>query len=257
MTEQLIQTLQPTTTFITEVRGTQYTYYLTGLIREPENYVDLCNILRTASPQDEVIIRINSRGGFVNSERMIVNAIRESEAIVKAFIEYDCMSAATGIFLAAHEHGWGEHIQFMAHCSWWQSLGKNPDIKSHTEFAITQMEKEIETTYAGLLTPEEILQCNDGKEFWFGAEELEIRMQNFYEHKRKEVEEMHGVSQDSHKTLETMVEEAVESALNKVLDEREKKATVKVKKPSPKLAKALEQAEEIAKHIEEFNAIKK
>ena len=35
-------------TFTTEVRGTQHTYYLTGPIEAPENYVDLCNILRTS-----------------------------------------------------------------------------------------------------------------------------------------------------------------------------------------------------------------
>jgi ATP-dependent protease ClpP protease subunit len=83
--------IQTNKIFSTEVRGTQYTYYLTGPIGPPEEYVDLCNILRQSAPQDEVIIRINSRGGFVSSERMIVNAIRESQATVAAFIEYDCM----------------------------------------------------------------------------------------------------------------------------------------------------------------------
>jgi ATP-dependent protease ClpP protease subunit len=179
---KIMPMMQATNTFTTEVRGTQFTYYLTGPIEAPENYVDLCNILRTAGPQDEVIIRINSRGGFVSSERMIVNAIMESQANVKGFIEYDCMSAATGVFLACSAHGWGEHIQFMAHCAWWGSVGKNPDVKSQTEFGIKQMEEEIETTYQGLLSPEEITQCNDGKEFWFGAKELEERMMRFYDY---------------------------------------------------------------------------
>ena len=179
---KILPMMQSTNIFTTEVRGSQHTYYLTGHIEAPENYVDLCNTLRTAGQQDEVIIRINSRGGFVSSERMIVNAIMESQANVKGFIEYDCMSAATGVFLACSEHGWGEHIQFMAHCSWWSSVGKNPDVKSQTEFGIKQMEEEIETTYAGLMSPEEITQCNDGKEFWFGAKELEVRMGNFYEY---------------------------------------------------------------------------
>lgn len=168
--------------FTQEVRGTQYTYYLTGAIVEPEEYVDLCNILRSCGPQDEVIIRINSRGGYVSSERMIVNAIRECQGVVKGFIEYDCMSAATGVFLACHQHGWGEHIQFMAHCSWWGAVGKNPDIKSQTEFGLRQMEEEINTTYAGFLTEDELRQCNDGKEFWFGSEELNNRMQKYYEY---------------------------------------------------------------------------
>jgi len=228
-------------TFTTEVRGTQHTYYLTGPIEAPENYVDLCNILRTSGPQDEVIIRINSRGGFVSSERMIVNAIMESQANVKGFIEYDCMSAATGVFLACSEHGWGEHIQFMAHCSWWGSVGKNPDVKSQTEFGIKQMEEEIETTYAGLMTPEEISQCNDGKEFWFGAKELEERMGNFYEYHAErgcdnpDCQECSGEAPPSIDSIITdAVAEGVEQALDKLLKkytltekEKPKKATIK------------------------------
>lgn len=178
----MLPVVQQNNVFTTEVRGTQFTYYITGPIREPENYVDLCNILRSAGPQDEVIIRLNSRGGFVSSERMIVNAIEESQALVRGFIEYDCMSAATGIFLACNSHGWGKHIQFMAHCSWWGAVGKNPDIKSQTEFGIKQMEEEIVATYKGLLTDAELSQCNDGKEFWFGAKELQERMLSYYEY---------------------------------------------------------------------------
>lgn len=170
--------------FTTEVRGTQHTYYLTGPITEPENYVDLCNILRTSGPQDEVIIRINSRGGNIASERMLVNALEECEANTVGFIEYDCMSAATGVFLACKQHGWGKHIQFMAHCSWWGAIGKNPDIKSQTEFGLKQMEEEIVATYTGLLEESELVACNDGKEFWFGAKELERRMENFYEYQK-------------------------------------------------------------------------
>lgn len=217
---KLLPMMQATNTFTTEVRGTQFTYYLTGPIEAPENYVDLCNILRTAGPQDEVIIRINSRGGFVSSERMIVNAILESQANVKGFIEYDCMSAATGVFLACSAHGWGEHIQFMAHCAWWGSVGKNPDVKSQTEFGIKQMEEEIETTYAGLLSPEEISQCNDGKEFWFGAKELEERMMRFYDYHAEQGcgdESCTDCNQDSMPSIDSVIETAVASGVEQGL----------------------------------------
>lgn len=199
--------------FTTEVRGQQHTFYITGPITEPENYVELCNTLRTCSQQDEVIIRINSRGGFVSSERMIVNAIKESQATVSAFIEYDCMSAATGIFLAAHQHGWADHIQFMAHCSWWGAVGKNPDIKSQTEFGLKQMEEEIEATYAGLLSTEEIIQCNEGKEFWFGAKELDTRMLKFYEYLEEQDCEDDDSKQEPNKTIEQIIKAMLEEVL--------------------------------------------
>lgn len=183
--EFMLPMLQPlgSKTFTTEVRGQQHTYYLTGDVTEPDNYIDLCNLLRSCSPQDEVLIRINSRGGSVASERMIVNAIQECQGTVVAYIEYFCMSAATGIFLAAHHHAWAEHIQFMVHCAFWGSIGKNPDVKSQTEFGVKQLEEEINSTYKGLLSDEELIQCNEGKEFWFGAKELETRMEGFLEYR--------------------------------------------------------------------------
>lgn len=233
---KVVPMLQQAKVFTQEVRGTQYTYYLTGPIVEPEEYVDLCNILRSCGPQDEVIIRINSRGGHIASERMIVNAIRECQGNVKGFIEYDCMSAATGIFLACHSHGWGEHIQFMAHCSWWGSVGKNPDIKSQTEFGLKQMEEEINTTYSGLLSPEELQQCNDGKEFWFGAKELEERMMNYYEYLDSLDEECScgecGLDNEEPFDLMSVIEEKVAQGVEKSLDKILKKYTF-TEKPKP------------------------
>lgn len=181
--ENFVPFFPPKNIFTTEVRGQQHTYYLTGPITEPENYVDLCNILRSSGPQDEILIRINSSGGSVATERMVCNAIEESEANVVGFIEYACMSAATGIFLSCKQHGWAPHIQFMVHCAWWSSYGKTPDIKSHTDFASKQMEEEITAIYSGLLDEDELKSCNDGKEFWFGAKELERRMESFYEYR--------------------------------------------------------------------------
>lgn len=236
MSEETFIPMFPTKNiFTTEVRGTQHTYYLTGPINEPDNYVDLCNILRTSGPQDEVIIRINSRGGMVSSERMIVNAIEESEANVVAFIEYDCMSAATGVFLAAKQHGWAPHIQFMAHCAWWGAIGKNPDIKSQTEFGLKQMEEEIVSTYSGLLTTEELSLCNDGKEFWFGAKELERRMESFYEYRQSlpcpcgdascanNPQEEEDFDDFPEFNLEELVEKAVQAGVTKALAARDAK----------------------------------
>ena len=247
MSEETFIPVFPTqNVFTTEVRGQQHTYYLTGIINEPENYVDLCNILRSSSQQDEILIRINSRGGSVASERMICNAIQESEANVVGFIEYDCMSAATGIFLACKQHGWAEHIQFMAHCAFWGSIGKNPDVKSQTEFGIKQLEEEITSTYKGLLTDEEILLCNDGKEFWFGAKELERRMESFYEYRQSlpcpcgdencsnNPQEEEDFDDFPEFNLEELVEKAVQAGVTKALaarDAKERKAS-RPKKPA-------------------------
>lgn len=241
MSEETFIPMFPTqNVFTTEVRGQQHTYYLTGPIGDPEKYVDLCNILRTSGPHDEVIIRINSQGGSVASEQMIVNAIGESEANVVGFIEYYCMSAATGVFLACKQHDWAKHIQFMVHCAWWSSYGKTPDIKSHTEFASKQMDEEITAAYSGLLNDEELSACNDGKEFWFGAKELERRMESFYEYRQSlpcpcgdencsnNPQEEEDFDDFPGFNLEELVEKAVQAGVTKALaarDAKERKAS--------------------------------
>lgn len=250
MSEDFIPMFSPKNIFTTEVRGSQHTYYLTGPITEPENYVDLCNILRSSGPQDEIIIRINSVGGSVFTERMICNAIAESEANVVGFIEYACMSAATTVFLACKQHAWGPHIQFMIHCAWWSSYGKTPDIKSHTDFALEQMKEEIIATYSGMLSEDELIQCNEGKEFWFGAKELERRMENFYEYQKSQPcdcgsddcpqnQRLATLEQEENfedmPSIDEMVEQAVTKALiayDKQKDEAAKKLARK-SKPKP------------------------
>ena len=249
--EFMMPMLQPLSskTFTTEVRGQQHTYYLTGDVTEPDNYVDLCNLLRSCSPQDEVLIRINSRGGSVASERMIVNAIQECQGTVVAYIEYFCMSAATGVFLAAHHHAWADHIQFMVHCAFWGSIGKNPDVKSQTEFGVKQLEEEINSTYKGLLSDEELVQCNEGKEFWFGAKELEERMKGFLEYRNslpsdcgsaecpRSPENMALLEDEEDfevPTLEDMIANAVQEGISKALAERDRKEAQKAKKAKPK-----------------------
>lgn len=247
MSEDIFMPMFPTKNiFTTEVRGQQHTYYLTGPITEPENYVDLCNILRTSGPHDEVIIRINSQGGSVATEQMVANAINESEANVVGFIEYFCMSAATGIFLACKQHDWAKHIQFMVHCAWWSSYGKTPDIKSHTEFASKQMEEEITDVYSGLLNDEELKSCNDGKEFWIGAKELEWRMENFLAYRqslpcdcgdpscpRNPPSEDEVFEDEPEFSLEDLISNAVEVGVKKALaarDARDLKAAKSQKK---------------------------
>jgi hypothetical protein len=183
---------------------------------------------------------------------MIVNAIMESQANVKGFIEYDCMSAATGVFLACSAHGWGEHIQFMAHCAWWGSVGKNPDVKSQTEFGIKQMEEEIETTYQGLLSPEEIAQCNDGKEFWFGAKELEERMMRFYDYHAEQGcgdASCSDCNQESMPSIDSIIETAVASGVEQGLAAVLKKYTL-TEKEKPKKAPA-KKKEPLVKSFEE------
>ena len=107
-----------------EMTSTLYEYYLVGDIGEPDDYIELCDILRSASPNDEVLIRFNSGGGLLSTGDMIINAINESQANVHGFIEHSCGSMATMIFLQCHSWSLSDSAEFFVHNASGGSFGK-------------------------------------------------------------------------------------------------------------------------------------
>lgn len=239
MSEQkIVPLLQPSKVFATEVRGVRYDYYLTGPIGDAEDYIDLCNILRTATQQDEVIIRINSGGGQVATGNMIINAINESEANVIGFIESDCGSMATYIFLACHSWAVSDAAEFFAHTCSYGSWGKEHENFAHAEFLRKQQHKMARKRYKYFLTEEEIDRILAGQDVYLDADEIMERLPEYSEMREIEFMESQDVENSEkieHKSLDELIADAVESTLHKVLDQRaakEKKAAQKAKKAS-------------------------
>lgn len=253
MSEQkIVPLLQPSKVFATEVRGVRYDYYLTGPIGEAEDYIDLCNILRTATPQDEVIIRINSGGGSVSTGNMIINAINESEANVIGFIESDCGSMATFIFLACHSWAVSDAAEFFAHTCSYGSWGKEHENFAHAEFLRKQQHKMARKRYKYFLTEEEIDRILAGQDVYLDADEIMERLPEYSEMREiefMESQENDGSEQVEHKTLEDMIEESVESVLNRVLDQQ----AAKEKKAMQKAQKKVKVDPVVVENYKEFN----
>lgn len=177
--DKLIPMFQQNKTFTTEFRGVRYDYYLTGVIGDPEEYLDLCNILRSASPQDEVVIRFNTPGGQVRTGNMIINAINESEANVIGFIESDCGSMGTYIFLACHTWGVSESAEFFAHTCSSGSFGKEHETYEQAMFLRKQQHKLMRQRYANFLLPEEIEKVISGSDVYLDADEIMERLETY------------------------------------------------------------------------------
>lgn len=181
--------LQPNKTFTTEFRGVHYEYYLTGEIGDPDDYLDLCNILRSAGPQDEVVLRINCPGGSMHTGQMIVNAVWESEANVIGFIESDCASMATYIFLACDNWGVSKYAEFMAHTCSYGSFGKEHENFDRTNFIRKQQHKRTKEGYRSFLTDAEIDSVLAGLDVYLNAEEIMERLPAYAEYRESLDEE--------------------------------------------------------------------
>lgn len=232
---KLMPLLQQNKTFTTEFRGVRYEYYLTGPIGAAEDYLDLCNILRSSSSQDEVVIRINCPGGSVNTGNMIINAINESEANVIGFIESECGSMATFIFLACHTWGVSEAAEFFCHTCSYGNWGKEHECFAQAEFLRRQQHKMTRKRYSNFLDTDQIERLLLGQDVYLDADEIMERLEVYAEARSEqgcgdpsctdcsEPEELQS------RTLEEIIKEAVAEAL-----EAKFPSPVVEKKPSTK-----------------------
>ena len=171
-----------------EMTSTLYEYYLVDDIGEASDYIALCDVLRSASPNDEVLIRINSGGGSLATANMIVNAIRESQAHVHGFIESTCASAATLIYLACHSYSLSEDADMMIHTSSSLYGGKEHEQHSYVTFSRKKIHKMVRDRYAGFLTEKEIENVLNGQDYYFDSEEIAERLETYTEFQQKKFE---------------------------------------------------------------------
>ena len=171
-----------------EMTSTLYEYYLVDDIGEASDYIELCDVLRSASPNDEVLIRINSGGGSLATANMIVNAVRESQAHVHGFIESTCVSAATLIYLACHSYSLSEDADMMIHTSSSLYGGKEHEQHSYVTFSRKKIHKMVRDRYAGFLTEKEIENVLNGQDYYFDSEEIAERLETYTEFQQKKFE---------------------------------------------------------------------
>ena len=171
-----------------EMTSTLYEYYLVDDIGEASDYIELCDVLRSASPNDEILIRINSGGGSLATANMIVNAIRESQAHVHGFIESTCASAATLIYLACHSYSLSEDADMMVHTSSSMYGGKEHEQHSYVTFSRKKIHKMVRDRYAGFLTEKEIENVLNGQDYYFDSEEIGERLESYTEFQQKKFE---------------------------------------------------------------------
>lgn len=240
---KLMPLLQPNKLFVTENRDhTLYEYYLVGAIGDPEDYIDLCNALRAARPEDRFVLRFNSGGGQVRTGNQILNALHECEATTIGFIEHDCGSMCTFLFLACNTWGVSKYAEWFSHTVSGGNFGKECETFEASQFLRRQTHKRIKEEYAGFLTEEEIDKILTGTDIYLDADEIMERLETFVEVQEQGCgdESCSDCNQESMPSIDNIIEDAVASGVEKAvgnllkkydLVEKDKPAT-KPKRPS-------------------------
>jgi len=149
-----------------------HTFYLSGEIKDPENYVEMFETIRNASENDIIKIHINSPGGQLFTAIQFLRVLGESKAIVIGSVEGACMSAATMIFLACDSFEISEHSMFMFHNYSSMIAGKGGEMFDNIIHERKWSERIMRQVYKNFLTDEEVKSILENKDIWMEGEEV-------------------------------------------------------------------------------------
>ena len=154
-----------------------YVIFIDQEIGDPDRYRDVVQVLATAGENDHVNFVVNSPGGRLDSMGQIIDAIGVCAADVSCTVLGAAYSAASMLACMIPDCQISDSAEFMIHTASYGSVGTTPNIKNHTDFVHRQISRLIDQCYGGFLTPEEIEQVKNGREYWFDATEARERMQ--------------------------------------------------------------------------------
>lgn len=165
----------------TSSTGSVREFYLSGSIKEPEEYIDWFNTIRHAGENDVIKIYINSGGGNLYTAIQFMRVLAESQATIITSIEGICASAATMIFLQGHQMLISEHSLIMFHNYAGGTIGKGGEMFDQINFERRWSKVLLESVYKGILTEQEIASMLDNKDIWMDSVELSERLKNYFE----------------------------------------------------------------------------
>lgn len=155
-----------------------HTVFFDEEIGPPKKYRDLIHQLFQAESHDQFIFMMNSPGGYLTTALAIIEALKATDAMVRAVIIGECHSAASIIAFNCHNIVVTDSAHSLIHTATYGTEGQTGNIKAHVDFSTKHIKNLIENTYAGFMTADELSDLNKGLEFWFDSKDLEKRLKN-------------------------------------------------------------------------------
>lgn len=247
--QELIPLMQPKRVLTRTFNNTEYKIRLCRPITEIDDFEEEIMALEEANEGDLVYVQLSSPGGSLETCDFLVRRMNECRASIVVEIGLTTASAASALCLQADEWIIHDSSTMMIHaCSYSPGWGKEVDVFSSATYTNRINREWLERTYKGFLTDSELQQVLDGKDLYFYADDLRERLPKYKEYR----EEMRanrpcgcgdprcGQQEELGDEEEGFnLEKMIESALEKVLTERDRKAKLAEKKAAKKTEKAI------------------
>lgn len=158
------------------VNSKTYTVYLNEAIVEADRYCKLFTLLRSAGECDIVKIHINCMGGDLFTGVQLITCMKQSAATIHTELDGQAMSLAPLILFAGDDITISENSIIMFHNYSSMMYGKgNEQVSSASAF--NEFYRNTMMKYARpFLDEAEIDQIMDGKDLYFGDDEINRRI---------------------------------------------------------------------------------
>lgn len=158
---------------------TEIDFYMPPEIEGIDEFIDFLRAVTDARQNDEVNIHINCVGGDIVTAFNIIDVLATSQANIHISVEGNCCSAATMIALTGDSWDIMPHSYFMCHTYTSFRFGKRQEVNATTEFDKKWLDKSIRDIYKNFLTEDELDRMMRGEDFYFTAEEVVDRLNNY------------------------------------------------------------------------------
>ena len=220
----------------------QYTHIIEiyEALEQPTDWSDELHLINTASEMDTIVLDICTPGGCGDTAFLFNRALRSTQAHTIAIIGPQCSSAGSILALSCREWVLDETSEMMLHTSQYGMIGKEVDVYEHVTFSRKRLEKLFNIAYKGFLSDDEIKMLIAGTPMYFDSEDLAERLDSLTMH-REEMEEQDcddpecsDCNQDSIPSIDSIIEDAVASGVEKAVGNLLKKYELveRPKKPS-------------------------
>lgn len=229
------------TTYVNE-----YDLYLHGEISNPDGMMEHYSLYRQATENDLIRLWIISPGGSSATASQYFQHMLECRATIIGIPGCENASAATAIAMHCDDLQIGPFTTFMVHGVSYSYHGTANRMALESDATLKFNKKYMELVYGNFLSPSEIQHCLEGNDLLFDSDEIQERWDNFKEARDAQGcddPECSDCNQDSMPSIDSIIEDAVASGVEKAVGNLLKKYELVERPKKPSRAKKPELSE--------------
>jgi len=147
------------------------TIYLSTFTESKPNIAQLINDLSQLNSDDKINMIFNSPGGLVSEGRAIINTVLRTGADIQTELVSQAASMAALMFCIGSKRVIYENSSIMFHNFSGGTSGKGQEMLDHLNHTIENITLFFKSYIIGL-SKKELNKMFNGREYWFGAEEM-------------------------------------------------------------------------------------